>query len=128
MARRRPAGVVRDFGIAWCAMTSAWATQSRTPRPSIASRRRRLPPTRTVRILACSIALTALLSFADAQGHEIAEAEHRSDAIRATWFRVGDLVNSALSKLRRDRSDCTPRGPQHAASSVETEGGPPNGR
>jgi len=85
-----------------------------------------------VRILACSIALTALLSFADAQGHEIAEAEHRSDAIRATWFRVGDLVNSALSKLRRDRSDVTPRvddrGPQHAVSSVETEGGPPSGR
>jgi len=81
-----------------------------------------------VRILACSIALTALLSFADAQGHEIAEAAHGSDAIRDTWFRVGDLVNGALSKLRRDRSDGTPRGPQHAARSVETEGGPPNGR
>ena len=113
-------------------MTSAWATQSRTPRPSIASGTRRLPPTRTVRILTCSIALTALLSFADAQGHEIAEAEHRSDAIRATWFRVGDLVNSALSKLHRDRSDGTPRvddrGPPHVASSVETEGGPVKGR
>ena len=113
-------------------MTSAWATQSRTPRPSIASGTRRLPPTRTVRILACSIALTALLSFADAEGHEIAEAEHGRDTIRETWFRVGNLVNSALSKLRRDRSDGTPqvddRGPQHAASSVETEGGPPNGR
>jgi len=79
-----------------------------------------------VRILACSIALTALLSFADAQGHEIAEAEHGT--IRETWFRVCNLVNSALSKLRRDRSDGTPRGPQHAARSVETEGGPPNGR
>ena len=78
------------------------------------------------------MALTALLSFADAQGHEIAEAEHASDAIRDTWFRVGDLVNKALSKLRRDPSDGTPgfddRGPEHAASSVETEGGPPSGR
>jgi hypothetical protein len=85
-----------------------------------------------VRILACSMALTALLSVADAQGHEIAEMAHGRDAIRDTWFRVGDLVNSALSKLRRDRSDGTPRvddrGPLHAASPVETEGGPPNGR